>query len=83
MYSCQTEVTKQYIYLFRVQLLPGSCDCAVTKVTTVATIGQTHLCIVVSRTSLNWELRRKTTANTTGLRENLRRVETRPIGFVA
>src|ERR1700677_1324799 len=40
MYSRQTEVTKGYIHLRRP--LPGSCGCAVTKVTTVATIGQTH-----------------------------------------
>src|ERR1700683_2672949 len=40
MYSRQTEVTKGHIHLRRP--LPGSCGCAVTKVTTVATIGQTH-----------------------------------------
>jgi len=41
MYSCQTEVTKQYIHSHR--LLLGSCGCAVIKVTIVATIGQTHI----------------------------------------
>ncbi len=40
-YSCQIEVTKQYIHLH--WLLPEIGGCAVTKVTTVATIGQTHI----------------------------------------
>jgi len=49
--------------------------------------GNFRFLAVPVRTSLNWELRRETTAKTTGLRENLRRtlrrVETHTIGLAA